>query len=120
MNRRRFFSVRPGQIETLRYQHESGRSLVTGISKALDGYAAGDEMKIAELLENMAAYRTLLRRHIHIEDHIFYPMAQRELTAEEMASLEEEFQKERDRHGADTFEVCHKQVVDMGSMLVHL
>ena len=109
-----------GQIETLRYQHERGRSLVTGISKALDGYAAGDEMKIAELLENMAAYGTLLRRHIHIEDHVFYPMAQRELTAEEMAALEEMFQKERDRHGADTFEVSHKKVVDMGSMLVHL
>ena len=109
-----------GRIETLRYQHERSRDLVKAIAGALDGYAAGNEMKIAELLENLSAYVSLLRRHIHIEDHIFYPMARNELTGEEMAEVQAEIEKELERRGADTFEVSHKLVTDMGSILVHV
>jgi hemerythrin-like domain-containing protein len=68
----------------------------------------------------MAAYASLLRHHIHTEDHVFYPMARKLLSADEMSQLEQEFDKERDRGGADTFERCHKIVVDMGSILTHL
>ncbi|MCP5119826.1 MAG: hypothetical protein GY953_54200 [bacterium] len=77
-------------------------------------------MKFAELLENMAAYISLLLHHIHVEDHVFYPLAEKEMTEDEMASLADEFQKERDRHGANTFEASHKLVMDMGSMIVHM
>ncbi len=108
-----------GRIETLRFQHERGRELVKTMAAALDGYAAGNEIKIAELLESTAAYVSLLRRHIHIEDHVLYPMASEELTAAEMEAVAAEFDKERERHGHDTFETAHKLVVDMGSMLVH-
>jgi len=109
-----------GQLDTLRYQHERGRNLIGGIARAVEGYAAGDMMKTADLLENMAAYISLLRHHIHIEDHVFYPMALEELSAEEMAALGEEFRKERERQGGEIFEVCHKLIVDMSSMLTHL
>jgi hemerythrin-like domain-containing protein len=108
------------QLETLRHQHERGRALVTGIGDALDGYAANDPIKTADLLENMAAYGSLLRHHIHIEDHTFYPMARKLLTAEELGQLTHEFDKQREKQGADTFERCHKLVVDLGSILTHL
>ena len=109
-----------GQIDTLRQQHERGRALVNGMAEALDGYANNDAMKTADLLEKMSAYVSLLRHHIHIEDHIFYPLAAEKMTAEEMAAFEAEFEAERERHGAATFEQSHKLVVDMGSMLVHM
>lgn len=108
------------QLEALRHQHERGRSLVTGIGNALEGYEARDPMKTAELLENMAAYGSLLRHHIHTEDHVFYPMARKTLGEEDLGRLAEEFERQREKHGADTFERSHKLVVDMGSILSHL
>ena len=108
------------QLDTLRYQHERGRALVSGMGNALDGYVAHDAAKTADLLENMSAYASLLRHHIHIEDHVFYPMARKSLSEEELGQLSREFDKQREKQGGDTFERCHKLVVDMGSILTHL
>jgi hemerythrin-like domain-containing protein len=109
-----------GQIEALRYQHERGRSLVTAVADSLDGYQAGDATSTTVLLENVAAYSSLLRHHIHTEDHVFFPLARDSMNDADLAELEEEFAAELERHGADTFERCHKMVVDMKSILVHL
>jgi hemerythrin-like domain-containing protein len=49
----------------------------------------------------------------------FFSMASEELDDGDMAAIVEEFQKERERHGADTFERYHKTVVEMRSILVH-
>ena len=108
------------QLEALRYEHERGRSLVAGIESALPGYEANDSIKTGELLENIAAYVSLLRHHIHVEDHVFYPMARKTLTNKEFEALAPEFKRATDKLGADTFERSHKMVVDMGSMVTHL
>jgi hemerythrin-like domain-containing protein len=108
------------QLDALRYQHERSRELISNMSKALEGYAAQDPSKTADLLENMSAYASLLRHHIHTEDHVFYPMADKALTDEQMDAVAQEFTKQKDKVGPDTFEHCHKLVVDMGSILTHL
>jgi hemerythrin-like domain-containing protein len=108
------------QLDALRYQHERGRELVTGMAGALEGYVAHDPSKTADLLENMSAYASLLRHHIHTEDHVFYPLAKNTLSEEEMAGLADEFERQREKHGGDAFERNHKIVVDMGSILAHL
>jgi hemerythrin-like domain-containing protein len=108
------------QLEALRYEHERGRSLVSGMKKALPGYVAHDPIKTGELLENIAAYASLLRHHIHVEDHVFYPMARKTLTESEFEALEPEFEKANDKLGGDVFERCHKMVIDMGSIVTHL
>ena len=108
------------QLDALRHQHERGRELLNGISRSLEGYAAQDPSKTVDLLENMAAYGSLLRHHIHTEDHLFYPMARKTLTAEEFEQVAQEFGKEHERHGGDAFERNHKLVVDMGSIITHL
>jgi hemerythrin-like domain-containing protein len=108
------------QLDALRHQHERGRELLAGIGRSLEGYAAQDPSKTVELLENLAAYASLLRHHIHTEDHVFYPMARKTLVVAEMEQLSQEFVKERERHGGDAFERGHKTVVDMGSILTHL
>ncbi len=108
------------QLEALRHQHERGRRLLTQLAGHLPGYAEGDEEAARMLLATSSAYGDLLRDHIHREDHEFYPAARRTLTPEDMQALDEEFERDRQRRGALAFEVAHKQVVDMGSLLTHL
>jgi hemerythrin-like domain-containing protein len=108
------------QIDTLRLEHDRGRELISGMNASLDGYAEGDARKTATLVENITAYVALLRHHIHVEDHICFPKAHEVMTAEELEAFEDEFKNARARFGDDTFEVSHKQVIDMGSMLAHL
>jgi len=109
-----------GQIDALRQQHERARNHISAIDLALDGYDAGQPIPTSDLIENVAAYIALLRNHIHIEDHVFFPMAQEKLTAEEEEQLQVEFEKARKKAGEDAFEQNHKLVVEMGSMMTHL
>lgn len=108
------------QLDALRYQHERGRELISDMSKSLEGYSDQDPSKTVDLLQAMAAYAALLRHHIHTEDHIFYPMAKKMLTDEEMQLVAKEFETQKEKVGRDTFERCHKLVVDMGSILTHV
>ncbi len=108
------------RLDALRYQHERSRELVSAMSRSLDGYIARDDRLTSDLLESMAAYAALLRQHIHVEDHEFYPLARTALDADDMEALEEEFDKAREKHGPSAFERSHKLVVDMGSILAHL
>lgn len=67
--------------------------------------------------ENAAAFASLLKHHIHTEDHIFFPMSQEAMTADELEGLGEKFEKVQEVHGADTFERFHKLVIDLDAML---
>ncbi len=109
-----------GHIDSLRHQHERARNYTSAIAEALNGYEDGQPIQISQVLENTAAYVSLLRNHIHKEDHIFFPMVQEVLSEEEEAELQVEFDKARDKSGEDVFARSHKLVVDMGSMLVHM
>ena len=105
------------QIDTLRFQHERGRNLVSKIAGFLEGYGARDAEAIAQMLESVAAYVALLRHHIHLEDHVFFPMAERELMPPELEEIERVFDQERDRQGADTFAECEELVAEMCRLL---
>jgi hemerythrin-like domain-containing protein len=106
-----------GQIEALRYQHDQGRGFIAAIAGALDGYADGDPNDTAVVRENAAAFASLLKHHIHTEDHIFFPMSEEAMTAEELEVLGRKFEKVQEVRGADTFERYHKLVVDLDLML---
>jgi len=108
------------QLEALRHEHERGRNLIASMDKALPGYAVKDPIKTGEMLEHLGAYTALLKHHIHVEDHIFYPMAEKTLTDADFAAIAGEFAKQHEKHGGETFETCHKMVVDMGSILTHV
>ena len=84
-------------IDTLRFQHERGRHLVSMITSALDGYEKGQEDKVLSLVENTAAYVALLRHHIHREDHVFYPMVKQELAEADNQDLLKAFDEENQK-----------------------
>lgn len=106
-----------GQIEALRYQHDQGRGFIKAIAQALDGYADGNLNDTAVVRENAAAFASLLKHHIHTEDHIFFPMAQEVMTAHELEELGRKFEKVQEVHGTDTFERYHKLVADLDALL---
>jgi hemerythrin-like domain-containing protein len=105
------------QIDSLKHQHERSRNLVSAMANSIDGYVRGDDAHATLLLENMAAYTSLLRHHIHREDHVFYPMVDKELSQAEQKSLLNEFKKEEQKQGGKTFKECEKLVKKMGSLL---
>jgi hemerythrin-like domain-containing protein len=106
-----------GQIEALRYQHDQGRGFIAAIAGSLDGYSDGDPNDTSVVRENAAAFASLLKHHIHTEDHIFFPMSREAMTPEELEVLGKKFEKVQEVHGADTFERYHKLVVDLDLML---
>ncbi len=106
-----------GQIDSLRHQHERNRNFITEISDSLDGYAKGHEIPTAILIENLAAYISLLRHHIHQEDHKFYPMIREEFSEHELQGLLDLFNKENQRIGEQTFEENRKLVQEMAALL---
>jgi len=105
------------QIDALRYQHDRGRDLIGAIDSALEGYDQGEDARTTILLENLAAYVSLLRSHIHKEDHSFYPLVDKEFSEDEQRSLLEEFHKEESKAGGQILEESQKLVKEMGALL---
>lgn len=92
------------QIVSLRDQHERSRSLVSTIKQTLKGYEKGDEVAFSTLAENMGYYVSLERSHIHRENHVFYPMAEKTFSADEMAAFDSEFEQIDEKQGKGTYQ----------------
>jgi len=97
------------QIVSLRDQHERSRDLVSKIKEALKGYEKGDEVAASRLAENVGYYVSLERQHVNRENHVFYPMAEKAFSPEEMKEFDAEFAKIDEKQGADSF----KKAVDI-------
>jgi hemerythrin-like domain-containing protein len=74
-------------------EHEEGRAYVKMVADAIQPAKQGDKEAIAAISENLQAYVNLLRMHIHKEDNILYPMADRFLTADDQHELSEAFDR---------------------------
>lgn len=107
-----------GPIGGLRYQHERCRTCIREISNSLDGYAEGDDIATTKLLENLAAYISLLRRHIYQENHTFFKMAVQELSKEEEDLLMAQFKKEDQKMGDQKFFERNRQLVAEMEMML--
>lgn len=105
------------QIESLRYQHERGRNFISEISHAIDRYPIGNDILTTILLENLSAYIALLRLHIHKEDHIFFPMIEKDFSESDLRSLMELFEEENQKTGGKTLERSQKLVHEMAELL---
>lgn len=99
------------------YEHDRGRNLIAAAANALDGYSAGEDAQTAILIEDLAAYTSLLRHHIHTEDHTFYPMAEEVLSKAEQENLLREFNEEESKLAETLFEDSRRLVVKMGALL---
>jgi hemerythrin-like domain-containing protein len=105
-------------IEVLNQQHDEGRAHISAIARAMDGYAAGTQEAIAEVLEHVTAFATLLRLHIHREDDVFFPLARESFTPEETVELDLLFRQVDECMGEDFIADSHRMVRYMRSLLV--
>ena len=87
------------EMGALRYQHERNRFFLKNIEQSIDGYDLHNEIATTTILENLASYSSILRRHIYKEDHIFFKLADQELNQEEQESLLEQFEFEDKKAG---------------------
>ncbi|MCP4369949.1 MAG: hypothetical protein GY797_17810 [Deltaproteobacteria bacterium] len=84
------------EIGALRHQHETGRQFLTRLEKSISGYAIKNEIAITSLLENLASFISILSRHICREDNLFFPMVEKELSADQKITLLEQFKLEEE------------------------
>ncbi len=107
-----------GEIGALRYQHERCRKCIDRIENSIPGYSHHDTIATTMLLENLASYISLLKLHIYIEDHIFFPMVDKDLSEDEDRMLSEQFSYEEKRIGAkDFFENSRKLALEMSTLI---
>ena len=69
-------------IEAMHIAHDQGRAFVRGMEAAATKALAGESGHEAAIVENARGYAALLREHIHSEDNILYPLAERTLPAD--------------------------------------
>ncbi|MBM4331814.1 MAG: hypothetical protein FJ117_11435 [Deltaproteobacteria bacterium] len=110
-------SKKNGQIDSLRYQHERGRNLINEMDDSLDGYFQGREIQTMTILENLAAYISLLRQHINREDRLFFLMAGKEISEKEGKELLEEFKKEERRTNENILAHSRRILEEMEALL---
>jgi hemerythrin-like domain-containing protein len=104
-------------ISALRDQHELGRNYVAKIASTIESYALQKRGATTIIIENLAPYISMLRRHIHREDHIFYPLVEKELSDEQLQLLLKEFYSENQKFGSDFFERYRRIVIEMGKLV---
>jgi hemerythrin-like domain-containing protein len=97
-----------GPIGVMLMEHEVGRGHVRAMSDGLDRLRRGEARAAGAILEHARGYRELLQAHIHKENNILFPMADRLVPDEAAATLLEQFEAiERDRVGEGRHEAYH-------------
>lgn len=74
-------------IEAMHMEHEQGRAHVRAMEEAAHKALDGEPGQGALIAEHAKGYAALLRSHIHKEDHILYPLAERVLPEEVRARM---------------------------------
>jgi hemerythrin-like domain-containing protein len=94
------FPLHTGPVAVMLHEHELGRAHVTAVADNIAAAAAGVGDARTVVVERLSAYVSLLRHHIHKEDHILFPMADQIFSEAEQAALAADFERvERDEIG---------------------
>ena len=97
-----------GPIGVMLLEHEAGRGHVRAMLDDLERLRRGEVGAVTATHEHVLAYRDLLRAHIHKENTVLFPMADRLVPDDVAAHLAEQFEAiERDRVGVGKHEAYH-------------
>lgn len=104
-----------GPIGVMLMEHEVGRTHVRAMSDGLARLRRGEADAAAAIQASAAAYRDLLRAHIHKENSVLFPMADRLVPEAVATSIAERFEAiERDRVGEGKHEAYHAMLHHLG------
>ncbi len=81
------------------------------IEESITGYSPDNEIVATTVLENLSAYISILRRHIHMEDHRFFKLADTVLSKAEHKSLLEQFETQNQNTDGQTILKKNKRLV---------
>jgi hemerythrin-like domain-containing protein len=87
-----------GPVGQMLLEHDQGREYVRGMANNIDAAEKGNEKSIREFVGNAFGYVELLRSHIHKEDNILFPMAERFLDENDKTNLLGKFEKVESEH----------------------
>lgn len=76
-----------GPVGMMLADHDEGRALIRQMDEARAGAERGEAAAPAQFAEAAQAYTDLMRAHIHKEDRVLFPMADRTFAAEEQEAL---------------------------------
>jgi hemerythrin-like domain-containing protein len=100
-----------GPIGVMLLEHEVGRGHVRAIAEGLARVRRGDAGGAAAITEQAQAYHQMLQTHIHKEDNVLFPMADRFVPGDVADKLYEQFEAiERDRVGEGKHEAYHQML----------
>lgn len=80
-----------GPLAVMLAEHEQGRELTRAMLEAAQNWEAGKLEARAYAAHNALGYASLLRQHIHKEDQILFPLAERAIPAQMQVQLDGEF-----------------------------
>lgn len=90
-----------GPIGVMLNDHEIGRQFVRQMAAHIDAASEGDPQAVQAFCDGATGYVQLLRAHIHKEDHILFPMAQRILSVQDQDELLRRFDTVEHEHIGD-------------------
>jgi hemerythrin-like domain-containing protein len=105
------------ELERLRSQHAALHDYMNEISQSLDAYSKKADSEVRRLHRNLSEYIETLRRHIHAENKIFYPLVEKTLSKDEMQWLMGEFDKYAAKEGPDARKEYGSLIEEMGKLV---
>lgn len=82
-----------GPIGVMLAEHEQGRAFTREMKDAAQKWEAGDLSAKSAVTHNALGYVALLRQHIHKEDNILFPMADRVIPSDRQEKVNQEFER---------------------------
>jgi hemerythrin-like domain-containing protein len=82
-----------GPIAVMLAEHEQGREFTREMKAAAEAWDKGDLSARNAVVQNALGYVALLRQHIHKEDNILFPMADRVIPPERQQKVLKEFER---------------------------
>lgn len=106
-----------GPLQVMMVEHNQGRSYVKNLADAADRFQKGDESARVAIVENAAGYADLLKAHIHKENFVLYPMADKILTDADQRALETGFEQVEEKFGRDRHHRYEEMINDLENQL---
>jgi hemerythrin-like domain-containing protein len=95
-------------------EHKQGRIFTLAMKYAAQQWEKGDDSARAAVVQNALSYIALLRQHIHKENNIFFPMADRLIPPDKQEKVAADF--EHIEH-EETGQGVHKKYLALAEVL---
>jgi hemerythrin-like domain-containing protein len=82
-----------GPIGVMLQEHTLGRGYIKEIKRGLESCKLGDTCSGELIATNLTNYISLLQNHIHKEENILFPMANKTLSEQKQKEIYEQFEK---------------------------